>query len=119
VAQEVSPFVNYSRIGNSYVTPIQTHYRFVFTMLEATDFNCRVVFNLGSSANDVYLDNVSLFNAPPGDFNLDGKVDLRDLQTLTADWLKQQGGLSTDLDGTGRVDFYDLGVLGENWSGGN
>jgi len=119
VAQEFSPFVNYSRIGNSFVTPIPTHFRYVFTMLDATDFNCRVVFNLGTSAYDVYLDNVSLFNAPPGDLNLDGKVDLRDLQLMTADWLKQQGGLSPDLDGSGKVDFTDLGVLGEYWSGGN
>jgi len=119
VAQEASPFFNYSRIGNSFVTPIPTHFRYVFTMLEATDFNCRVVFNLGTSAYDVYLDNVSLFNAPPGDLNLDGRVDLLDLQILSTDWLKQQGGLGSDLDGSGKVDFTDLGVMGENWSGGN
>jgi hypothetical protein len=46
-------------------------------------------------------------------------VDLLDLQLLTQDWLKQQSGLSTDLDGSGKVDFKDFGILGENWSGSN
>jgi uncharacterized protein (DUF2141 family) len=37
---------------------------------------------------------------------------------MTGDWLKQQSGLSTDLDGNGKVDFNDFGILGENWSAG-
>ena len=117
VAQEVSPNFNYSRVGNSYVTPIPTHFRYVFTMLEASDFNCRVVFNLGTSANDVFLDNVSLFNPPPGDFNLDGRVDLRDLAFLAGDWLKQQPNLVSELNADGKVDFMDFGILGDSWTG--
>jgi hypothetical protein len=41
-----------------------------------------------------------------------------DLQSLTHDWLKQQGGLSTDLNGDAKVNFSDYGILGENWSTG-
>jgi hypothetical protein len=60
-----------------------------------------------------------LVNAPPGDLNLDGRVDLLDLQLFTRDWLKQQSGLNSDLDGNGKADFGDFGILGENWLGGN
>ena len=88
-------------------------------MTAATDLNASLVFNLGLSSYGVYLDNVSLFNPPPGDLNLDGQVDYLDLQLLTKDWLKQQSGLNSDLDGNGRVDFGDFQILGANWSGGN
>lgn len=102
-----------------YLTPLQQHFQYVFTMTAATDLNASLVFNLGLSSYGVYLDNVSLFNPPPGDLNLDGQVDYLDLQLLTKDWLKQQSGLNSDLDGNGRVDFGDFQILGANWSGGN
>jgi hypothetical protein len=117
VGQAVSPYVNYSGIGFSYLTPTRTHYRYVFTMQAASDFNSSVIFNLGASVFDVYLDNVSLFNAPPGDFNLDGLIDFQDLAVLTGEWLKQLPNLSPDLDGNGRVDFRDFAVFGESWNG--
>jgi hypothetical protein len=87
-------------------------------MSAATDLNASVFFNVGSSAAGVYVDNVSLMNPPPGDLNLDGRVDLLDLKLMSGDWLKQQGGLNSDLDGNGKVDFNDLGIMGDNWSGG-
>jgi len=118
VAQDTPPNLNYSGAASTFVTPVHNHYRYVFTMTAATDLNASVFFNLGSSSAGVYLDNVSLFNAPPGDLNLDGRVDLLDLQLMTGDWLKQQSGLSTDLDGNGKVDFLDFGILGENWTTG-
>jgi len=119
VAQDGPPNLDYSGASSPYLTPIPSHFRYVFTMNAATDFDADVLFNLGSSSADVFLDNVSLFNPPPGDINLDGRVDLLDLQLLTQDWMKQQSGLSTDLDGSGKVDFKDFGILGENWSGSN
>ncbi len=88
-------------------------------MSAATDSNASIFFNVGSSANPVYLDNVSLWNVAPGDLNLDGRVDLLDLQMLSQDWLKQGPGLGSDLDGSGRVDLGDFGTMGENWSNGN
>jgi hypothetical protein len=117
VAQSTSPFLNHSGIGVSFVTPTPTHYRYVFTMEAASDFNASVMFNLGTSPFDVFLDNVSLFNVPPGDFNLDGKVDYQDLAVLAGDWLQKQPDLVTDLDGNGMVDLKDFAVFGENWNG--
>jgi hypothetical protein len=116
VAQDASPNLNYSGTSSTYITPVHNHFRYVFTMSAATDFNASVFFNVGSSAYGVYVDNVSLFNAPPGDLNLDGKVDLLDLKLLSQDWLKQQSGLSGDLDSNNKVDFNDFGIMGDNWS---
>ena len=58
---------------------------------------------------------MSLYYCSPGDINSDGHVDLLDLPLLTHDWLKQQGGLSTDLNSDAKVNFSDYGILGENW----
>ena len=117
VAQNSSPNLNYSGTTSTFLTPTHTHYRYVFTMSAASDFNASVIFNLGGSTAGVFLDNVSLYYCAPGDINADGRVDLLDLQLLTHDWLKQQSSLPADLNGDGKVDFGDLGILGENWSG--
>jgi len=119
VAQSASPNQNYSGNPSSYLTPLRNHFRYVFTMGATSDFNASLFFDLGGSGSDVYLTNVSLFNPPVGDLNLDGRVDLLDLQILTGQWLKQQSGLSADLDGNGKVDFGDFSIMGENWSPGN
>jgi hypothetical protein len=118
VAQDAAPNTNYSGTGSTALTPTKTRFRYVFTMQDASDFNSRVVFNLGTSARVVYLDNISLFNPPPGDINMDGRVDLLDLKVMTDEWLKQQTNLPSDLNGDGKVDFRDFGILGDNRSGG-
>lgn len=116
VAQDASLNQFYGGAISAYLTPVHNHYRYVFTMTAASDFNASVIFNLGGSTAGVFLDNVSLYYCAPGDINADGRVDLLDLQLLTHDWLKQQSGLPTDLNGDGKVDFGDFGILGENWS---
>jgi len=88
-------------------------------MKQPSDFSDNLIFNLGASAAYVYLDNISLFNPPVGDLNLDGHVDFLDLGIYGGNWLKQQSGLPGDLDGNNKVDFTDFGILGENWSGGH
>ncbi|MBN2590715.1 MAG: aryl-sulfate sulfotransferase [Sedimentisphaerales bacterium] len=60
VGQEVSPWRNYSGIGPTYITTEPQHFKYTFTMNDATDMNSRVVINAGDSDIDVYLDNVSL-----------------------------------------------------------
>ena len=113
-----SPSTPYKIASPSLIT-VKQRFSYPFVMQNATDLNARLAFNLGASSIDVYLDNVSLFQVSPGDYNLDGRVDLLDLKLLTGDWLKQQSGPSTDLDGDGKVDFSDFGIFGENWSGGS
>jgi hypothetical protein len=86
-------------------------------MQNSTDLNARLIFNLGASSIDVYLDNVSLFRVAPGDLNRDRYVNFTDLSAFTSQWLQQGAGLTSDLDGDGKVDFNDFGVLGADWSG--
>jgi hypothetical protein len=119
VAQDGAPNQNYSGTTSTFLTPAHNHFRYVFSMTAATDLNASIFFNLGSASAQVYLDNISLFYAAPGDLNLDRQVDLLDLQSLCGDWLKQASGLGGDLDGNNKVDFSDFGVLGENWTPGN
>jgi len=118
VAQDAAPNLNYSGTTSTYLTPVHNHYRYVFRMSAATDLSASVFFNVGDSSAGVYVDNVSLFNPPVGDLNQDGQVNLLDLNVLTGEWLKQQAGLSADLDGNGRVDFNDFGIMGDNWTPG-
>ena len=113
--QAASPFTDYSKITSPFLTPTQTRYQYVFTMTSASDFSANLVFNLGSSAADVFLDNIYLFNPSLGDLNTDTWVDFLDLGILSGNWLKQQSGLNGDLDTNNKVDFFDFGILGENW----
>jgi len=73
IAQSVSPFVNYSHITPPFLTANPTHYRYVFTMQQPSDFSASLLFNLGTSSEDVYLGNVALVNPPAGDVNLDDR----------------------------------------------
>jgi hypothetical protein len=118
LGQDQSPWTSYE-VASPSLTTARQHFAYPFVMQNTTDLNARLMFNLGGALGDIYLDNVSVFEMPPGDLNLDGRVDLLDLQLFTRDWLKQQSGLNGDLDGNGKVDFNDFGILGENWSGGN
>jgi len=118
LAQAVPPFTDYSHITPPFLTPNRTHYRYVFTMQQPSDFSATLLFNLGASTADVYLGNMFLFNPPVGDLNLDGQVNFLDLGILTKNWLKQGSGLPGDLNGDGKVDFTDLGILGANWTPG-
>jgi hypothetical protein len=116
LAQAISPFLDYSKITPPFLTPNPTHYRFVFTMQSLSDFSANLLFNLGASTGDVYLDNISLFEPPTGDLNLDGRVDLVDLSIFAGNWLKTQTGTLGDLNGDAKVDFTDFSILGQNWS---
>jgi hypothetical protein len=118
LGSSLSPFTDYSLITPPFLTPNPTHYRYVITMLQPSDFSAAVVFDLGGSNVAVYLANVSLFNPPLGDLNLDGRVDLVDLSAFAGSWLKQQPGLPADLNGDGKVDFGDFSTFGQNWTPG-
>ena len=118
LSQSVSPFSTYSAIPSPFLTPNLTHYHYVITMQQPSDLSADLVFDLGASLADVYLDNISLFSPAVGDLNLDGHVDFLDLGVFSSGWLKQQTGLPADLDGNGKVDFNDFGILGGNWTPG-
>jgi len=60
ITKDTSPHTNYSKNGYSYVTTRKKRYTYTFTMQERTDYNARVVFNLGTYDIDVFIDNVSV-----------------------------------------------------------
>ena len=60
VAQDEGPWINYSKIGYTALSRRERRYSYEFVMEDATDSNARVVFNCGTDANDVYIDNVVL-----------------------------------------------------------
>lgn len=52
---------------------------------------------------------------PAGDLNGDCRIDYKDLDMLTLQWLEVDPGLEENLDGIGAVDFIDYGILAESW----
>ncbi|GAF80167.1 unnamed protein product, partial [marine sediment metagenome] len=60
VGQNKSPWTDYSKIGFSYVRTRRARFRYTFIMENASDYDARIVFNMGNHNTDVYLDNVSL-----------------------------------------------------------
>lgn len=60
IEDDDSPNTNYSRISYSALSPTPKRFTYSFTMQEATDNNSRVVINAGTSAQDIYIDNLSL-----------------------------------------------------------
>ncbi|NQT26974.1 aryl-sulfate sulfotransferase [candidate division KSB1 bacterium] len=56
-------FTNYSEIGLTYLTPFTQHFSYAFTMQNPPDFDATLVFQMGGSNSDVYLDNISLTRA--------------------------------------------------------
>lgn len=110
--------VNYSRLPARTISPVRTRYRETFTVNYPTYLTAMLVFAVGASDVDVYLDNVSLVldGRLPGDLNEDGCVNGLDLSLLVRDWMQTGDELLGDLNGDRRVDFLDLDLLGQNWS---
>ncbi len=59
IMQNGLSYINYSKTGTIPLTTEQTHYTFPFVMEDPSDFNALVVFLIGASDVDVYLDNIS------------------------------------------------------------
>lgn len=60
VGQDVSPFINYSKITYTELSPQLKHYEYKFTMEDPSDNSARLVINSGTSDADVYIDNIVL-----------------------------------------------------------
>jgi hypothetical protein len=60
VMRDRSPWTDYSKIGFSYITSAKSHFRYSFVMDDQSNYNASVIFNVGNSNVDVFIDNVSL-----------------------------------------------------------
>jgi hypothetical protein len=120
VFQGRSSGLNYSQLAPRTISPVPTRYRETFTVSDPSDLGARLVFAIGASDADVYLDNVSLVLAGHrlGDLNQDGCVNNQDLALLAGEWMQTGEGLVADLNGDRRVDFVDLEFMGQNWQQG-
>jgi hypothetical protein len=115
LVRSTAPFTYDTQISPPFLTPNHSHYRYVFTMQQTSDYSASLLFNLGTATADIYLDNISLFNPSVGDLNQDGRVDFLDLAVFCSNWLKQQTGSPADLNGDSEVDFNDFCIFGQNW----
>ena len=85
LGQDQSPFGTYYTASPTLRTTPQ-HFTYGFTMTGATDFNTRLMFNMGGLARDIVLDNISLYLA------------YHSQVTVTLNTLP--GGLTINVDGT-------------------
>ncbi|MBN1481030.1 carbohydrate-binding protein [candidate division KSB1 bacterium] len=60
IGQDQSPYINYSKTTYSQLRERMTHFSYEFDMQDPSDFNARIVFNMGNSDINVYLDNISV-----------------------------------------------------------
>jgi len=114
VGRDSSPWTDYSRMGYSYVKTKKTHFRHPFTMQNPSDYEARLVFDMGGYNFDVYLDNISLITVLPGDFGFDGCVGFDDFAVLAGEWLEEHSGLVADLDDNVKVDFHDFAIFADS-----
>jgi hypothetical protein len=56
----VESWIHYAKIGVTAIDSKPTHYHYPFKMEEGTDYDAFLVFFMGGSNSDVYLDNISL-----------------------------------------------------------
>jgi hypothetical protein len=85
LGQNQSPFgIHYTASPTLRTTP--QHFMYAFAMTDATDFNTRLMFNLGGLGRDIVLDNISLYLAYHSQ--------------VTVTLITLPGGLTVNVDGT-------------------
>ena len=55
VGQAASPYLNYSSLAATSLTPIHNHFQYVFTMTQPSDFNANLMFNLAFTAGVMHF----------------------------------------------------------------
>lgn len=63
------PYKDYSRIGYSSLETGLKKYSYSFTMDDPSDFNARLIINIGKSSENIYIDNLSLTMEVPTGIN--------------------------------------------------
>jgi len=67
VESSASPYINYGNIGPTYIQSTPNRFVYAFEMQNATTHQARIVFYVGSSDNDVVIDDVVLKRLDPTD----------------------------------------------------
>ena len=75
--------------------------------------------NFGTGIGNVDANSILITEAVPGDANLDGVVDIKDLQALANHWQQPATDWSqADFDGNGIVALQDLQAIANHWQNG-
>ena len=80
VSKENDHNMNYSKLGPTRLSPRMQHFTYSFTMNSPSDFQAIVIFNVGASDIDVYIDNISLAQhiaSPVTDLKVPGAADFQ------------------------------------------
>jgi len=60
LGEDQPPYTDYSRLGYTALNDVSKRFTYSFEMKESTDLNTRMQINAGSSAQNIYMDNLSL-----------------------------------------------------------
>ncbi len=138
VDQHFDGLIDDVQVYNTGISPEQASYLFgnPGELLVAGDFNLNGVHDAGdidlltdhfentlydltgdftTDTGDVDELVLNLIGTAYGDANLDGAVDLLDLNRLGMNWANEGGWGEGDYNGDGLIDLLDLNLLGINW----
>ncbi|NQT26975.1 aryl-sulfate sulfotransferase [candidate division KSB1 bacterium] len=107
-------YTDYGQIGPTYITPGVEHFSFPFTMEDQSDFNAIVVFLMGHSDIDVYLDNVSFkrnLNSAVGEPEIQSVTDFRLLGNYPNPF-NSQTTIRFETEGQSHVNIQLYDILG-------
>jgi hypothetical protein len=62
------PYTNYSKIGYTLLKTSKSHFAHSFTMEDPNEFSAAIVYSVGNSEHDIFIDNVSLKEVVTGIF---------------------------------------------------
>ena len=76
VGQNQSPWTVY-KLASPSLNPVRRHFSYPFVMTNSSDFNARLMFNVGASLGNVCLANVSLAMVAPGNLETNLSAPVR------------------------------------------
>ncbi|MBN1783136.1 aryl-sulfate sulfotransferase [bacterium] len=82
VGKHDSPYTNYSKIGETYLTQKLKHFSYQFTMTDPTDSDSWLMIHAGGSEANVFIDNISLIMEDATDISESTEPVLSDLFEL-------------------------------------
>jgi hypothetical protein len=88
---------------------------------QGATFNRFGLFNMQDNNGKhsvIYLDDIRYTTSLPlpGDVNLDDKVDIFDINLVSAHW--SETGSTADVNGDGHVDIFDVNFISTRWTAG-
>lgn len=74
-------------------------------------------WNNGANVQDLSPLRSWFASITPGDVNLDGLVDIFDINQVSSNWGAGNGSLGGDANGDGNTDIFDVNLISSHWTG--